>query len=638
VWRVTAPIYIIHVKLMNRALSLEGSADSAARKLALDELWSSAGRSSETAWLTWTGLEWDPFYTCVFAQIAQSKVHKVKLVAFVAGANRHRCWFLSLGDYLALRTPRAHDPDKPSWLLPALQQTNSPGTTMGNYVKALCPRDRGGHETYKDVAVSELPARANAGGFRPGASNMLATYMPAELASSVTGHAFPQALYEYVDATRARAMPGAVVLADWPAFPWGHHGMGPKPASLEPCILAIMELAEAGRVEVLSKLENVIDTAFQISSASPPPLQRSGLLRPMTHAALATQLMYLEERYAAGEMRAVMIKVKTAFDEHFRGVIPSAMYGVPFAELKRWGGVIRAQFDSDSLSALTSKVTNQGIGKVAEVVQQLERTVAGLKSEIVALKAELKITKLNQQIDVLQRSIQGMLVSGSVIDVEAGSPDPLSPSSDMRSPPEARPSGAGEPSGAGGTAGSSSRDDIFGSIKDFGSLLPVYGSMPKPALIDLAGATSGDYYRNVMARGGSRPAGLSDGDGGRVKSLLEWFNAMAYDSEKQLLKPPAPGAPAPDEGERLRVTENLQSLVVARLLEAFGNAASSLRDLPKGILPATGIENRIRGLKKLNIEITPNAEAFHTWRKTYEARPQPAEPTGAAAGKRARKE
>ena len=94
---------MVHVCLMNKALSLEGSAESAARKLALDQLFSSAGRTSETAWLTWGVLVWDPFFTCVFAEVAQSKVHKIKLIAYVAGANRHRCWFVSMVGFSGIR-------------------------------------------------------------------------------------------------------------------------------------------------------------------------------------------------------------------------------------------------------------------------------------------------------------------------------------------------------------------------------------------------------------------------------------------------------------------------------------------------------------------------------------------------------
>lgn len=64
---------------------------------------------------------------------------------------------------------------------------------------------------------------------------MLHKYMPGELIAHVTGHDLKgtSALYEYIDASRALAIPGALVLAGWPALPWGHHGAGPKPPSLD---------------------------------------------------------------------------------------------------------------------------------------------------------------------------------------------------------------------------------------------------------------------------------------------------------------------------------------------------------------------------------------------------------------------
>mmetsp|Transcript_13334 Transcript_13334/g.33290 ORF Transcript_13334/g.33290 Transcript_13334/m.33290 type:complete len:122 (-) Transcript_13334:711-1076(-) len=90
---------------------------------------------------------------------------------------------------------------------------------------------RGGAAKYAKFSVDALPDRVTAGGVRPGASNTLCKYMPAEMVVHVTGHELKttSALYEYVDANRAIAIPGARVLAGWPALPWGHLGDGPLP-------------------------------------------------------------------------------------------------------------------------------------------------------------------------------------------------------------------------------------------------------------------------------------------------------------------------------------------------------------------------------------------------------------------------
>jgi hypothetical protein len=64
----------------------------------------------------------------------------------MAGFNRYLDWYTHLGYYLILRLDRpVYDPTMPAWFLPFLHfGTNSPGATLGAYVKALLPSDRGG--------------------------------------------------------------------------------------------------------------------------------------------------------------------------------------------------------------------------------------------------------------------------------------------------------------------------------------------------------------------------------------------------------------------------------------------------------------------------------------------------------------
>ena len=75
---------------------------SAKRALAILLQWVSAGRSGEVAWLTWDQLEWDSFFTCTFATISQTKVSKDKIIAMVAGRDRHGCAYQALAAMLCL--------------------------------------------------------------------------------------------------------------------------------------------------------------------------------------------------------------------------------------------------------------------------------------------------------------------------------------------------------------------------------------------------------------------------------------------------------------------------------------------------------------------------------------------------------
>lgn len=199
------------MKAMNKALSVDDSGDSAMRKFSLTSLWAAAGRASEVAWTTWDGLEWDPEFQAVYATIPQSKPSKAKTIPFLAGENMHTCWFLAFGDYLAISSPGTYSTNEPCWLIPDLHGTATPGDKLGSFVKGLYPAQQGGAKKFEKVAVWSLPKQgATAGGIRPGVCNTLARYMPGELIVQITGHELKNssAVYEYIDAQRALAIPG----------------------------------------------------------------------------------------------------------------------------------------------------------------------------------------------------------------------------------------------------------------------------------------------------------------------------------------------------------------------------------------------------------------------------------------------
>eukprot|EP00966_Prymnesium_polylepis_P161123 3723381-Prymnesium_polylepis.1 len=134
-----------HLCAIDRAYALDGSAEAAMRAFSVETLWRAGGRGGETAYMHLDGLEWDPFYDCPYAEIAQTKTSKVKKVAFVAGVDRRHCWFLKLGDYLALRGHKfMHTPGEALWLFPELHDVASASKKLGDYITAVMPKDRGG--------------------------------------------------------------------------------------------------------------------------------------------------------------------------------------------------------------------------------------------------------------------------------------------------------------------------------------------------------------------------------------------------------------------------------------------------------------------------------------------------------------
>jgi len=158
---------------VNTAFAKAGTLEASVRRFALQLLLNACGRSSETACCTWDSIDYDHGMDAAYISIAQSKSAKVKLIALVAGADRSRCVLLALGDYLAMSPTAVYKADEPAWLIPQLQ-VKRPGSTLGDWLRALRTQARGGDDKYWDFAVESLPKRVSAGGVRPGAAN---TYM-----------------------------------------------------------------------------------------------------------------------------------------------------------------------------------------------------------------------------------------------------------------------------------------------------------------------------------------------------------------------------------------------------------------------------------------------------------------------------
>ena len=278
--------------------------------------------------------------------------------------------------------------DDPNWLIPALQKTNSPGKTVGDYIRAVLPEQDGGSPVFAEVAVTGVPAHANAGGIRPGASNALTGAMPVEIAVQPTGHPLNGmgAIFEYVDCSRSNCMPSASLLAGWDIGPWwGHRSKGPVPPSLE----AIIVVGVDGH-----QLELATDYTFRLDSATPPVLWRKdaqpilgpnleGRLRPAVRASFASMIMWHEERVPFGEMLEARDALSVGL--HQAGwsqvVIP--------ALLVEWGSLIRAKFNCDNLHLISRGSERDATAQVAASVNSLGKTIGGMHSIIATLCKEV---------------------------------------------------------------------------------------------------------------------------------------------------------------------------------------------------------------------------------------------------------
>lgn len=230
----------------------------------------------------------------------------------------------------------------PYWLFPSLNNVKKPGEKLGTFIKAVMPLERGGSTLYNQVEVASVQALSEnltAAGIRPGVCNMLTTHMPGEIAVCTTGHDMcgRSSLYEYLDASVPRCIPGALVLAGWPALPWGQHGLGPTPASLEVIALESPEISA-------TMLDEMINTLFRLDSASPPCFHVGGKLRPAVRSMFATAIMYFQERKEAGELMVMRNKM--------RAVVQRSLcvgQGEAEAQILRWGASIKLKFKADNL-------------------------------------------------------------------------------------------------------------------------------------------------------------------------------------------------------------------------------------------------------------------------------------------------
>ena len=320
------------------------SADANQRKAIIRSVWSTAGRSSEVAWCNWDGFEYDDHFKCVFGEVFQVKVTKMKLVAFMAGADRHCDWNLDMADYLASNVVPVYNASEPTWVFPCLQGTGYPGTKVGGFIKALLPTERGGTPLYANVAVNTIPEGCNgAGGIRPGACMTLAAHMPAEILVHTTGHDLrgQSALWEYVDVDRPLCVVGALVLAGWQALPWGQLGMGPTPPSLQP-------LQDCGYVAITA-LETTIDHYFNLHDHSPPKLQCGGSLRPWVHVIFASTIMYYNQRVATMALPTAQ-REQSALLTKLQGAIRGTLkFHCPHTTLSEWSEIIFKSFNVANL-------------------------------------------------------------------------------------------------------------------------------------------------------------------------------------------------------------------------------------------------------------------------------------------------
>jgi hypothetical protein len=568
--------------------------------------WRASGRACESGWINLNGMSWDPFHETPWIDIMQTKTSKLKKIPFPAGADRQCCWFLKFGDYMTLKGKQfLHKPGEAMFLFPELQSVKSAGKKLGDYMSAVLPREEGGLKRFEKVAVlaGSLPKGICAGGIRPGACNTMAVFMPAEILVHSTGHELKGtcSVHEYIDTKMPLCIPGAVVLAGFPPFPWGHLGRGPSAPSLK-------HLKSIGVSMVLIVV--CIDKLMNIDSSSAPVLQVGGPLRPMVEASFAAMVMYHEERLEAGEYRTSCLKLEATVKKYYTGI------NNPREAVCMWGRHIKQKFAADN-ARLFGMVTDtvpaqmaQSMRMMGNMVGEMQTMMVQMQREINSMRTQLALTNTGASSSSCGSSI-GAASSSS----DSGSGvapvvlDAVIETEEMNEDEQ-------------GTKG----ENKFSGL---GSLLPDVKGDTKERL---SSSSAAEIYIEFTLKG--RPlngwALLDKRECSKLKIIYSWFDLATLPEELQFLK-----SKDPESGKVRAIANTLDGVVRQRIAYEFKQRTKSIpTSLRAGkVLGYTTIERLLSALKKIDhpIELVPENTDLLVFRKVRASALDPVHPVAISA-------
>lgn len=94
-------------------------------------------------------MEWDVHFQALYGELPQTNPSKVELIVLAAGRDRHSCWFLDLAESGQIVPDELEqDTDAALWLCLELHRSHEPAKRLGDWIKALKPKERGGAVRY----------------------------------------------------------------------------------------------------------------------------------------------------------------------------------------------------------------------------------------------------------------------------------------------------------------------------------------------------------------------------------------------------------------------------------------------------------------------------------------------------------
>ena len=385
-------------------------------------------------------------------------------------------------------------------------------------------------------------------------------------------------------------MPSAVALSGWPALPYGQNGQGPAHPKLQP----VIHLGVGAEL-----LELMIDELFSFHDASPPMLLRGAPMRPMMRAALATLIMYYEQRFMANEMHLVLTSMREAYTKKVSAVDNA------HATLIEWGAEIKKQFDLDNLH-LVSRGQHDGTAQVVAAVRGLASTVGRMHAQLSDIGARMVTLETNSNNQ--STGVADLIAGVNSLNMLARAPAPQMMQREAAGPPVAPPVAPPVvppvvPLVAPLVAPLVTPTPLVrNAFTALGAVSRGSGGPP----YSLTGKDATEFFLDCMALGGSTPA-LPSQQQSVAETVLRALKAMANPEEKAvlMLKPRA-------EGHALSIAKS----VVALLLNYFEFRFLTLAvKVPPGLRRGgiTRVSSFKEHIKSLSLDISPSA--FAAWRK-----------------------
>ena len=395
--------------ICNVAAFFRRCVQAAVRINSLLGLVTSAGRATESSWMVWAASHCDSFYKSVFPQVPQMKPAKPKYSAWCTGIDRYYDIYLSFGDRWALVGHGLYEEGSPGWVFPDLHASANAGTKLGDYMRAVLPRNRGGAFKYQHVAVTEVMPELTAAGARYSAVDRTQCAHPFDINLHGTGQEGVQSgsvfRTNYAAANKGACKTVAATLVGHVPPQWGTLRQGPFPpelSALEPMGVDMPQL---------NLLANAV---LQIDSATHPDFHVGGRMRTLVNWVFATMIMYYPERVLRAPDGSCTMLEMALVSQRMQRMLPlkyttgggQSVAGSSDLTYRQWASLIREQYELDNLHARESLPAHGVDAHHTKAIERLGGSVGQLHARMTALEHENQFRNTNERSEAIALHVE----------------------------------------------------------------------------------------------------------------------------------------------------------------------------------------------------------------------------------------